>query len=80
MDKGHRILVFCAILLLISGCKTEGSGTLKWKYKTGGPILSSPAIGQDGTIYIGSGDSCLYAFSSKGKLKWKFKRFTFHRS
>jgi len=73
MDKNPRILVFCAMLLLISGCKTEGSGTLKWKYKTGGLIMSSPAIGQDGTIYIGSGDSCLYAFSSKGKLKWRFK-------
>jgi len=73
MDKGSRILVFCAMLLLISGCKSEGQGTLKWKYKTDGPIMSSPAIGQDGTIYIGSKDSYLYAFSSKGKLKWRFK-------
>ncbi|TKJ43277.1 cell surface protein [candidate division TA06 bacterium B3_TA06] len=73
MDKESHILVFCAMLLLISGCKTEEPDTLKWKYKTDGSILSSPAIGHNGTVYITSGDSCLYAFSSKGKLKWRFK-------
>ena len=29
-------------------------GLLKWKYKTDGEIYSSPAIGSDGTIYVGS--------------------------
>ncbi|MBA7595857.1 putative protein YxaL [subsurface metagenome] len=73
MDKGHRILMFCAMLLLISGCKTDRPGTLKWKYKTNGSIESSPAIGQDGTVYITSMDSCLYAFSPEGDLKWKYQ-------
>lgn len=73
MDKGSRILVFCAILLLISGCKSDRPGTLKWKYKTNGSIESSPAIGHDGTVYITSGDSCLYAFSPEGDLKWKYQ-------
>jgi len=73
MDKGSRILVFCAMLLLISGCKTDRPGTLKWKYKTNGSIESSPAIGHDGTVYITSGDSCLYAFSPEGDLKWKYQ-------
>ncbi|TKJ43276.1 cell surface protein [candidate division TA06 bacterium B3_TA06] len=73
MDKEPRILMLCVMLLLISGCKSDRPGTLKWKYKTNGSIVSSPAIGHDGTVYITSGDSCLYAFSSKGKLKWRFK-------
>jgi len=36
-------------------------------------ISSSPAIGQDGTIYVGSRDSHLYAIHPDGNLKWKFK-------
>jgi outer membrane protein assembly factor BamB len=48
------------------------NGTLKWKYKTNGLILgSSPAIAEDGTIYIGSWDSKLYAINPDGTLKWK---------
>lgn len=49
------------------------NGTEKWKYKTGGLIWgSSPAIGEDGTIYIGAWDYYLYAINHDGTLKWKF--------
>jgi len=48
------------------------AGTLKWKFKTGGAINSSPAIGPDGTIYVGGG-YYLYAINPDGTLKWKFK-------
>ena len=36
-----------------------------WSFGTGsrGTVDSSPAIGADGTIYIGSGDTNLYAFN-----------------
>ena len=34
---------------------------LRWSYTTGAMIESSPAIGADGTIYVGSSDSKLYA-------------------
>ncbi len=44
----------------------------KWEFTTGDSIYSSPAIGADGTIYIGSSDSKLYAIESNGKEKWKF--------
>jgi len=48
-------------------------GTEKWKFKTGGLILgSSPAIADDGTIYIGAWDNFLYAINSDGTEKWKF--------
>jgi len=46
---------------------------LKWKFKTGDAIYSSPAIGSDGTIYIGSDDHNLYAINPDGTLKWKFE-------
>lgn len=71
--KKSNLILFTTILLLLAGCKSEGPGTLKWKYKTNGPIESSPAIGYDGTVYITSMDSCLYAFAPEGNLKWKYQ-------
>jgi outer membrane protein assembly factor BamB len=49
------------------------NNTLKWSYKTGGYIFSSPVIGADNTIYIGSYDGNLYALDPNGGLKWKYK-------
>ena len=48
-------------------------GTLKWSFKTGGMVRSSPAIGSDGTIYVGSDDYKLYAINPDGTEKWSFK-------
>ena len=45
--------------------------TPKWVFTTGGSINSSPAIGTDGTIYVGSDDNNLYAIPSTGTIKWK---------
>ena len=36
-------------------------GKLGWKFATGGPIMSSPVVGRDGTVYFGSDDMKLYA-------------------
>jgi outer membrane protein assembly factor BamB len=48
-------------------------GTLKWKHKLGGWIWSTPAIDEDGTIYVGVDDSsCLYAINPNGTEKWRF--------
>jgi len=45
---------------------------LKWRFETGREIISSsPAVGKDGTIYIGSWDIYLYAVNPDGTLKWK---------
>jgi outer membrane protein assembly factor BamB len=47
-------------------------GKLKWKFETGGFVVSSPAIGSDGTIYVGSFDGGLYAINPNGTEKWNF--------
>jgi outer membrane protein assembly factor BamB len=47
--------------------------TLHWVFHANGRIASSPAIGYDGTIYVGAYDSCLYAINPDGSLKWCFK-------
>jgi outer membrane protein assembly factor BamB len=36
-------------------------------------VYSSPAIGSDGTIYVGSYDNNLYAINPNGSKKWAFK-------
>ncbi|MBU1651627.1 M6 family metalloprotease domain-containing protein, partial [bacterium] len=48
---------------------------LKWKFKTDGMVESSPALGSDGTIYVGSQDGYLYAVNPDGTQKWKFMTF-----
>ncbi len=52
---------------------TNGNnGALKWKFPTGGAVHSSPAIGADGTVYVGSDDNNLYAINPDGIEKWLF--------
>jgi outer membrane protein assembly factor BamB/serine/threonine protein kinase len=46
--------------------------TVKWSYPTGDLVLSSPAIGSDGTVYVGSSDKKLYAINPDGSLKWSY--------
>ncbi|MCX5895090.1 MAG: PQQ-binding-like beta-propeller repeat protein [Proteobacteria bacterium] len=49
-------------------------GKLKWRFVTGGPVTSSPAIDKDGVIYIGSTDNNFYAINAEnGTLKWKYQ-------
>ncbi len=48
-------------------------GSKKWEFLTGDEIHSSPAIGSNGTIYVGSGDNKLYAIDPNGTKKWEFE-------
>ena len=38
-----------------------------WEFTTGGGVSSSPAIGSDGTVYVGSHDNNLYAIKTDSK-------------
>ena len=38
-----------------------------WEFETGGIVESSPAIGSDGTVYVGSKDKKLYAIKTESK-------------
>jgi len=42
-------------------------GAVLWEFETGGTVRSSPAIGSDGTVYVGSGDKKLYAIKTDSK-------------
>jgi eukaryotic-like serine/threonine-protein kinase len=42
-----------------------------WRFKTGGPVIASPAIA-DGVVFIGSSDGVMYALDqNSGEQKWK---------
>ena len=49
-------------------------GKLKWRFVTGGPVTSSPAIDENGIVYVGSTDNNFYAINGEdGTLKWKYQ-------
>ena len=51
----------------------EGHGLPIWQYTTGGVVNSSPAIGNDGTIYFGLWDNKVYALNGQTGVKlWEF--------
>ena len=44
-----------------------------WEFETGRDVHSSPAIGSDGTVYVGSFDHKLYAINGKTGVKlWEY--------
>ena len=54
--------------------KSLEPGTLIWEFEAEGDVSSSPAIGSDGTVYVGSDDKKLYALNgANGAKKWEFQ-------
>ena len=47
-------------------------GTLIWVTDLYGDVKSSPAIGSDGTIYVGSDKEDVFALNPDGTIKWVF--------
>lgn len=58
-----------ATVTVAGGARIPGPSQ-KWSYTTGGWIEASPTIGPDGSIYVGSSDSKLYAFNPDGSVQW----------
>jgi outer membrane protein assembly factor BamB len=74
-----QILLMIAVVALVGCGKNKPKvGPTKherflWEFETGG-IVSSPAIGSDGTVYVGSEDKKLYAINPKSGVKlWEFE-------
>lgn len=48
-------------------------GSVAWKFKTAGRVLSSPAVA-NGTVYIGASDGFVYAVDARaGTQRWRFQ-------
>ena len=51
----------------------SAEGQFQWRFALGATdVQSSPAIGADGTIYIGAYDRRLYAINPDGSLRWSY--------
>jgi outer membrane protein assembly factor BamB len=48
-------------------------GTTRWRFRVRVKIFSTPAVEDDGTIYVGAQDDRLYAISPEGELRWFFQ-------
>jgi hypothetical protein len=47
---------------------------IKWKFQMAGLIISSPAIDENGTIYIGDQDNYrIYSIAPNGSINWYYK-------
>jgi outer membrane protein assembly factor BamB len=44
-----------------------------WRFRTGGIIMESSPVIDNGLLYVGSFDGYMYALNLSGKLVWKFK-------
>ncbi len=49
------------------------AGNLRWRFETDGWVESTPAIGDDGTLYFGSRDGNVYAVSPTGEEVWRYE-------
>lgn len=51
----------------------DQNGRLRWQTFTPGYVTSSPALGSDGTVYVGSFDHTVYALEpDTGQTRWSF--------
>jgi outer membrane protein assembly factor BamB len=82
--KHFLLMIGMVTLVVVAGCKTTPNGinqtskakigTPIWEFETGIAVQSSPAIGSDGTVYIGSWDKKFYAINGKSGVKlWEFE-------
>jgi len=63
---GSVLALVCLSLTAVMAVSSV-PGTEKWAFQTGDSIqYSSPALGADGTIYVGSIDGYLYAVMPNG--------------
>jgi len=48
-------------------------GQVRWRFEAGSKIYSTPAVDDDGTVYVGSQDDHLYAVASDGRMRWSYR-------
>jgi outer membrane protein assembly factor BamB len=67
MKPTYIALLALCLCLPVAGADKKKPGTVLWEFKTGDSVDSSPAIGPDGTVYVGSWDKKLYAIKTDSK-------------
>ena len=73
MKAYFLFMVWSVALTRVMGAEQKYYGaTNLWKVRIDGGSRSSPALGRDGTIYIGSWDGYLFALNPEGTERWRF--------
>jgi outer membrane protein assembly factor BamB len=76
--RGHRtallvITLSFALAPKISAAEKYYAATNLWNFHIGSGSQSSPALGRDGTIYVGTWEGYLIALDPDGTARWRFK-------
>lgn len=56
----------------LAGLAPQDKPAQIWSLTTGGPVVGSPTVGPDGTVFVGSHDGKLYAVAPDGAVRWTF--------
>ena len=70
--KPTFIMLLCC-LISIEPLVGQTTPSLLWQGTTGGIIFSTPSVGDDGVVYVGSNDNHLHAFYANGSAKWSYE-------
>lgn len=76
MKTMKLLLAICLASVVAPLCPLDAAqpGQKFWEFQTGGSVYSSPAIGADGTVYVGSEDGKVYALNgATGQKLWEFQ-------
>ena len=65
--------VLAFVLLCLPAVAKDYVLTNLWRTWLGAPSESSPALGNDGTIFVGTAKGDLYALETNGAVKWSFR-------
>jgi len=49
------------------------SGEVRWRFEAREKIYSTPAVDEDGTLYVGSQDDHVYAVAVDGRMRWSYR-------
>ena len=66
------MMLLCC-LISIEPLVGQTTPSLLWQGTTGGVIFSTPSVGDDGVVYVGSNDNHLHAFYANGSAKWSYE-------
>jgi hypothetical protein len=45
---------------------------IEWRFDAGGPIHASPAVGAEGSVYVGTADGYVLALDPQGRVVWSY--------
>ena len=74
MKKLFSSTIPVILLFLTAFAIAQTDGTEKWAFTTANMVNSSPAIGSDSTVYVGSEDKKIYALNSDARKNGHLQR------